>query len=510
MIRFNLRKPVALLLFFLTGMLTGYTQPRLVVDGGNIKPEQLASTENYKLWMETGDGNVVTKFNTGMLWTDNGQRLYPATMFAARLYDDRARPPRPPQTTASLAGRTESSFVAQNMVSIPLSADTAKKVKLFASVNEVVPGDPMAAGISFRIIGKGSYRLVFKYNSRGKTAFVPIDPRNNLSLSDNNDQPVIIPPVRTFNNESVRAAGANGTYNNSLVIQGISSEAGKIINLFLTLIPGGKIDSTEIEVAYYYNSSMETRDSWELKGTDILPAMAGNDSHDPNNIIVSPKSLPAATTKSTLHYTINFENTGPGDATTVLAAFFHPSEMDITQSIKNLQVMYSDKLWKADMIYDTARRCYIFTIQPPPGETLYGTDRVPDYPNHPKSKGKLEFDIEIKRVNGIEFPDLAEAYAQIYFTSLNDGAAGDVNNIQQRLIDMEICLPGTVGFELPVRTRNAYTLFTDACNGGQADCKCADPHGFWQWLCCRWWIIAIIILALAVFWLLYKLRRQNN
>lgn len=494
-------------LFLLGGIITGHAQPRLGTQSSRITLEQ--PSKGYKLWLETGDGNVITGTSDNILLDDNTQRAYPAMLFAARLYDDRQRPPRPPQTTASIAGRTTNGFAVSNITSAPLT-QSGKLVKLFTSVGEVVPGDPMCLGISIRIAGKGGYRLTLKYNSNKKIAFTPIDPRNATSVSDYRDQPVSIPAVRTFYNETVKAGAANGLYANSLIIEGNASITDEIRNVFITLLPGEKIDSTDIEVVYDFKDVTRVSDTWETKDTDKLPSMPGKDSHDPNNVIVREKCLPLSATQTTLHYTVNFENIGVGDATMVKAAFYHPQEMDTTQKIRNLQVIYSDRPWKADMEYNTLRKCYVFTINPPPGAVLEGTGQVTGYPNNPKSKGKLEFDITVTRANGLEFPDLAEAFAEIYLLSLNDGALGDRNNVQSSLIDAGFCLPGTEGFELPVRTNNAHTLFSEACNGCEKPCTCENPHGVWEWLKCRWWVVVIVILALVLFWLLYKLRTQNN
>lgn len=465
----------------------------------------------YAIWIEKGDGNYVNNFSSGISnITVNSCNMQPI-MLATKLYEHKRRPP----TTASTAAIAAMATTPGTMFSPELTSGGGQ-LKLFTNTRAVVDNDYMVAAISY--IPKrnpanndvaAEYQLVFRYNDAVKGAFVPIsDTGHKSSMIDNNGRTVPISDIRNFGSGKAEILSTPGRgYTNGIVFKGIAVDPGNtaISNIFISLstVAADKLpDSSRMEAELFYRT--KSSETWVSAGISPVASMPSLSAHDPNSIAVSPRCLPLPQVKHTLHYTINFQNTGRGNADAVFAVFYIPDQMNTSRKIWNLKASYSDipdHLISTDKItYDWANSRIIFKIDPAT-DVLDGTEGISNPVNNPKTMGQISFDLEVLPGPNPNQQSIQEAWAEIYFHGVNP--SGSV--VQPEMVAAGLFLPGTENYERPVRTRNAITLYSACCDGvSKKDCS----ENVCTWWHCYWWIILVILLIFVLWWLYKRSRRR--
>lgn len=475
----------------------------------------------YSIWLETGDGNYASNFSSG---TTDILTITPASsivtkpfMIATRLYEHH----RPPSAS--------SSFIPQNIGTLGTLSSIMlgqKSVTLFSNVHEIVAGDTMVFGISYstpQMNTNGNYKLVFRYNKSDQKTFVPVtNTSNKVRDYTTANSSVDVQNIRVFNNEMIdiqnTSSGADlGGYKNAIVFNGINMSSNKF-NIFISLVPNDAIterDSDDLEAVLYYQDKEGAEplkvDESHITGMQILSA------HDPNRIQVSPTCLSLPQTTRVLHYTIDFQNTGLGDADEVIAVFNAPDQMNTQGQIRNVKLTYAGNPVRTlttltpnpDYVIDNNK--IIFTIN----GTLSGCKDLANAVTNTKTMGSISFDLEVMPSPNVQTPAMLQAWAEIYFHSAPDTRLGALIltpspdfKITAEMESKGLVVKGTTGFEMPIRTNNAITLFSKCC-GEVEECNCKHPKKFLQWVQCYWWVLIIVLSLIVILWLSKKLRHQK-
>ena len=468
----------------------------------SFNADRPADTKNlYSLWLETGDGNYVSSFSAGLTDIPAGPYINQPFLFASKLYEGR-RPPNP--TNRSTLNVT----TASTPVTMMSPALGTGRLKLFSNVRDIVSGDTMVFGISYltdTIIAKdkiNKYKLVFRYNKDQQNTFIPfLTATDDFPVADyNNNTSLRMPGIRKYGSETVSLLTAGdinlGTYQKGIVFKDINPD-GKLFNIFISLVPNEVLNNTnniEVELLYQTPGS----ENWKSAGTDNLSMLSGY-SHDPNNIDVFPQCLSLPQTKQILHYTINFQNTGTVNANSVKVAYYIPGQMNINRGIFNLKVSFGEEqnYTRTVTINDWANGRIIFNM-----DGILEGCHSPNTVTSLKTMGKITFDVEILPGANPQMPALLQAWADIYLK----GNIVSRSSITSEMESEGLYIDGTAGYEMPVRTQNAITQFSNCCSY-VPDCNCKHPKGFWQWLQCYWWILVIVLLLFVIWWL-YKIRHH--
>ena len=467
-------------------------------------------THYTSLWLETGDGNYITDFNTGINVFSAGKTVYPPLLLASKLYE----PPTHPPTASSILNFNSSNPAP--MINSPV-LDKPHQIKLFSNTGEIVSGDTMVFAISYRAIDTSLlYRVVFRYNSNGQNSFDRINsPNQTSSIPDYNAatrSPVN--SIRNFGGESVSVyngtPGNNSGYTDGIIFDQIKA-SGNVLNIFISMRPADNLNlnsTTGLEAELLSRTS--SRANWQQVDISKIGSMAILNSHDPNNISVFPQFLSLPQSKQVLHYTINFQNIGGGDADTIKVLFNIPGQMNRAKSISNLGGFCGRFTLIPNFDIDMVNGNIIFKIV----HDLQGC-RSPLLTNSPESRGQISFDLEIVPGQDPGQPAVLEAWADIYFHTkgimFSNGFTGQPKLpcyiVNDSAIKAGLFIPGTFEYELPIRTNNAVTVFSKNC-GDDDRCNCSRPKGFWQWLHCYWWISVIVLLLFVIWWLYKKRQRQ--
>jgi hypothetical protein len=480
-----------------------YLPPGVVVYSWQDLPAG-SESPRYSLWLEKGDGNYCCNFSSGPVTIPSSACFGAPVMMASALYEHRRRPP----TTASSVMIGTPAAVPGKMSSPAL---TSGQVKLFTSTRDIVDSDYVVAAISYvpKLFPQENiydYKLVFRYNNNEKNTFIPIlNPAQMSGIKDFNTQRMVqVNDVRKFNNENVNLAAAAdlNAYRYGLTFDNIKP-SDDTANIFISLLAAEKdvlpaFSNMEAELFYRHDKGGQ----WISRGTSAVSNMQSVYAHDPNSISVSPRCLSLPKTLQTLHYTINFQNTGKGAADRVMVAFHIPQDMNQAKKIWNLKASYSDipDYVINNIVYDWDNSRIIFTLDPTT-DLLDGTEGLPYPVSNPKTMGQLSFDLQVMPGSYPNSPDVLEASADIYF---HGATAQSPSSITAGLVSDGIVIAGTEGFEMPVRTNNALVVYSACCDGNAPhDCS----KGVVAWLLCYWWVILLILLILLLWWL-YRRRRR--
>jgi hypothetical protein len=473
----------------------------------------------YSIWLEKGDGNYLSTFSNGLDDIPAGRFSNPPYLLASKLYEHGTRPP-PPPSSGSTSNNTPA-ITGPETITSPLSG-SSNKIILFSNVREIVANDTMVFGISYSPNvnpqnASGKYKVMFRYNTPEAQMFIPIAsgtsgiiPTYNVPDYSNNSS-ISLPYIRKYHDEDIRLDGFSDTelysYSNAIAFDNIN-ESNSIFNIFISLIPLNDLPvATSIEAVIYYQNNKG--DSWTAIDSSKIENMVSLEVHDPNSISVSPKCLSLPQTTQKLHYSINFQNTGEGNADAVKVAFYFPPQTNRTNrtiNLEHLKIAYSgfQELAPAEPEYDLVNGRIIFTLELSDPNLLYGTKEAPDPVTNPKTMGQISFDLEILPGTDVNQSAILDAWAEIYLR----GESASLDSISLDMISRGLFMAGTSGFEKPVRTNNAITLFSN-CSTVKPVCKCSHPKGIWQWLCCYWWIIVIILLIFVIWWM-YKTKRRHG
>jgi hypothetical protein len=478
----------------------------IIPSGVIIHSSQLSSVESnqkpYSLWVEPGDGNYITDFSAGLSFTPSVIKQSPLLM-ATKLYERDRRPPPTSGSASRISVFSTDTAVMKSSKLLP-----GDSIVLFSNVNSVMPLDPMVFAMSYRPSANQAgfvtpvYRVIFRYNIGNRDVFEKIarkDQRHPFPEFSNPASPgsMEINDIRNFANESISVINKPITTReinkdspetstaDSIVFNVITDSIGTN-NIFITLFPN-EIDPVNLPPVRL-EAVLEVRESAGTGWTSIQKSVLELGmayAHDPNNITVFPARLPLPQQNRKLHYTINFENTGNGDAKAVKVVFFCPSQMKwdsiaIRASVKASLSEISDfKFQTKDIVFDTIHKRIIFTLDSP-GVLIEGISpgRLPVISNH--RMGKIEFDLPALAEANPDLSTTIEAWADIYFK----GQTPSPDSVSDGMIRSGRCLPGTKSYEFPVRTLNATAIYYKCDN--QPPCNCQNPRGLWRRLGCAW------------------------
>jgi hypothetical protein len=511
----------------------------------------------FRTWMENGKGNFSTTITESPVLTnsDLGAK-YDPLMFASILYEN---PRRPSGTSANISNSIPSTEPNRSSLLLP-----GRQIKLFQNVPRVVSGDPMTFAISYKLPPVREtnylYRIVLKYNhsgSRVAPVFIPLQ-----SASDSIDLPVIeklsetnyslnsnnIPAVRTFSTETItyhtssnyiiEEAGLNAsaltdaeitrerqedTWNNNLsfenaVLFNTLTKDTAVHNIFVTLNPGifdkqlineqppvfleAVLQKTILKDNLEQEKTDKSGNIWtDVETSRIEDELA--DAHDPNEVIVFPKCIKLPQRKTTLHYQVNFQNTGEGDANGIVVRFHAPKQADMNSiSIKSVSCGGATASGTAigtmlsSRHYTTPENTIIFKVT----GTLKGA-YVDNPAFNPETKGSIIFDLDINPETDIQKTTTIDAFADIFFRS----APGNTTNDIKPTMTERNRYPAEVdGYELPIITNTEQAVYRENC--GQK-CNCQKP-GCWLF---TWWgmLLLLLLLILLIFAVRCFLRRSS-
>lgn len=463
----------------------------------------------YSLWVEKGDGNYLSSMPENPENLSYNSQLYPAVMYATKIYEHDRRPPTGPSATArsatNMRNNTPLPAGADNDIKSPaLGRD--KMIALFSNVREVVPGDPMVFGISYKASsvadeGPVRYRIVFRYNSSDSIAFKPITTETQFSelksgqagseelvkVDDiriyNNEKTFLVTPQSAYEQARLLVTTTNGTekkFQNGIVFDEIPVD-DRNWNIFISLTSEEEKVlpfNIDFEAELYYKKE---RGEWVPVGKGLLNHLNKAEAHDPNSISVSPAFLTLPQQTQTLHYDIDFQNTGMGNAEAVTVIFNCPPKMNWQKKIWNVKASYSEKttyvIDRTD--YDVSNGKIVFTINPVvaagrPQILLDGTQGLADPLNNPLTKGHISFDLEVMPDVNRGKQETLPAWADIYFR----GQFPSDEAIKPDMVTKGIFPQGTETYELPVRTMDASATYTPACAQPAPCTGCAVPKKF--------------------------------
>lgn len=459
-----------------------------------------SNQKTYLLWAETGDGNYVTDFSSGLVLSKPPVVKYTPLLMATKLYERNKRPPPTSGSTVRINTFSTNSTVMQSP-----NLPAGKSIVLFSNVNSVMPLDPMVFAMSYRPsaiqgITNPAYRVTFRYNIGDMNIFEPVtrDDQKHSFPDVTQSRSTEINDVRRFANENIFAinkpalpAGSKIGYSRESnmadsIVFITTDTSTSIKNIFITLFPND-IDPANLPPVRL-EAILQKRESagnvWTTVEISVLELGMAY-AHDPNNITVFPSRLTLPQQNTKLHYTINFENTGNGNAEAVKVVFFCPQRMkwdsvDIRRNVKARFSEISDFRFKTeDIVFDTIHKKIVFTLNPN-GTLIEGLSphELP-VPNDHRT-GKVEFDIIAPAEENPNLSTTIEAWADIYFK----GEASSPDSVSAGMIRSGRCLTGTESFEFPVRTLNASAIYYRCDN--QPPCNCQNPRGLWRRLGCAW------------------------
>lgn len=482
----------------------------------------------FRIWYENGTGNYTTILQDGQavgLSATNAR--YDAIMMASRLYEN---PRRPPGTSAKfLKDETLEKVNTSDMLS------AGSQIKLFTPVPHVVSADPVVFAISYKLREKKHYRILLKYNHDGSgldNVFTPLNAGDQVDIPTASlkpgsaDQYVLssnkIPQLRNFAGEEIfyHLAGNNILdqrsltasakpdtelkqpddawkelqFKNAVVVYGLAADT-QVHNIFITLLPpvfdGTAVKANPkvfVEAVLQENTAPIVKES-NAAYNDIETSRVQDvvsDAHDPNGVSVSPECLLLSQNVTSLHYKIDFENTGNGDADSVLVAFTPPANCVVKSITVNSVTCGRTGGACPNSLFTAYNRDENGHIIFPVKGTLKGsyvnTKTEPD----PQTKGSIEFNMEITPNNGAKE---LKAWADIFFHSANGDTRNDMNRDTAKAMGFP---QQTIGYEHPVTTVPARAFYKDQC-GKEV------PHFPWWWL-----LLIAFLLLLLVLWLAFR------
>jgi hypothetical protein len=339
---------------------------------------------------------------------------------------------------------------------------------------------PMPFGLTSNVATR--YKIIFRYNNPGNQVFAQIKNINQASnLTDYATSGAnLLRDIRIFNNEKITIeTGVDSKGFPDRVVFDAIMPSKDTFNIFISLVPLSELGingttSLEAEILAQFG------EKWISVGSaSSMPSIASDNAHDPNQISVSPEFISLPQTTQTLHYTIDFQNTGLGDADTVKVVFYCPAQMNELKKIWNLKASYSEitDFKTIDTQYEWNSGRIIFTLIPVEPITgikyfLDGTRNIPNPINNPLTMGQISFDLEILPGNDIHRQEILHAWAEIYFRGIFPSDCAITNN----MVSEKVFISGTNEYEIPVRTRDACTVYSGSSKS-PAVCTCQSPRG---------------------------------
>jgi hypothetical protein len=277
---------------------------------------------------------------------DPNTNYFGDNMALTKLHGIYGKPPKPkPSSHANKNKQEDAQNDIRPTILEKVLSDATPVIKITPSIWSVVPGDMMTFVITYNIPQSDTtYNnyIIFYYNllKRGKTTiavptFRVIDERNNTigidQLEGAISREVEIPAIRCYNGEIFEL-----DENNITIIKFTRLKAdAREHHIFISLSPNDNIYAADelltnvsADIRYKPFNSDKKTDAHEV----TLPIAR---SHDPNNILITPACLPSFNEAVKLGYTVNFRNTGRGNARDVRIVVNLGPNVDIN-TIRNI------------------------------------------------------------------------------------------------------------------------------------------------------------------------------
>jgi hypothetical protein len=460
----------------------------------SILPSGANPMKSTKVWFEAGNGYFSTIPVTNHPVT--GRQQHVPLLMATNLYDTtRDIPISPPSIITS----ETMILTLGNGVNSSTEILRSNGIKITPNAYDVVPGDPMAFAISYKIpesqidrnpklpVIEKTYKIYFLYNNN--RTFDSITNTSNESMlvgglpfftcrRHNNE----IPTYNTTINPGINP-------NNSLnwvCFTNIKADQYREKNVFVSLKP---FDNLEIGKSGSVYAILTTSDD-VIIATDSIVNMAFLPAHDPNYLVQQPYCLLFPKKIYPFNYTVHFQNTGEGNAKEVKVVIQLPKGMDFgSLKIKKASFAGADytKTIRVSKDLSLNQVVVIFISDTIRGQIheLLGTALSPQPATDPKTMGEVQFTLNSTPNTENEM----SAFADIYFRSVHpsDSLAPDGY------------------YEKPVRTNTGVTKYKNSCN----TCRdCPTPCKKFLGLCWWWWIIIFSILMLIIYILLRRRKKE--
>lgn len=500
---------------------------QLVANAANNYPGTIPAIPSCAFVLEYGNGYFTTQNSNDEYYYSESKMVNPVLTLSGRY--DTIKPPGVYSATlnpASLGSNTSQSLLndGEYIRLTPIARSINVKDEMLFILTYKKPPQ-MAAG-----------KLMFFYNSRGANAFIPILSVNEKIAESINEFNKLgtVNRIRNHFKENFTVPNSPATINGlegggyQNVFSWVLDSSLNIeteYNVFITLRTADNLptaNTINIEAAFLYsklisvNSPIQITNNSQFTDTAFssLQLPASFYPHDPNYITVLPKCIVKSSGIERVKYHIHFQNEGGGAAHRLkikvhmdsrLAASIGKLNADSfrimagKKSVDSLAYQkLNDSTFRLDIcfrkktgnnIVDTdAQTNGIF-------DSSLSSNKVPFFAINELTMGDVYFELNVPKS---EEADLA-AQAEITFYSGGN-------------IDME-----------PVFTRPDTLFIRNTCSGNlypsisaiEKACECANNKQSgncsckWLGLCWCWWIVIALIIAIFI-WLISRRSRRNS
>jgi hypothetical protein len=477
----------------LTVITTGSKYPVVTQTSNPVQPSGNDQTKRTKLWFEAGNGYFATTPVTN--YTVIGIQGHEPLLMATNLYDTtKDQPVSPPGNIISKNMNLTSGTGTNSFTQILGTSG----IKITPNAYDIVPGDPMAFAITYKIPdvtpGKGDvkkapvegYKIYFLYNNN--RTFDPVSPSSNNQLTVGGK---LFDACRPHNAETVsynaviNKPGVNtNTSANWVCFSNISANEFAEKNVFVSLKPFTDLETGKSGSVY----AVLTTANDEFVAADSIPNMHFGPAHDPNYLVMQPYCLRLPKKVNPFNFTVHFQNTGEGNANEVKVVVQLPRGFDLDNlNVKSASFAGIDYKTLVGISKDKSANQVIAIFKSTGvASELWGTATSLQPATDPKTMGEIQFTVN----STPNTDDVLTADADIYFRSVHPSSS----------------LAPDGYYEKPVKTNTGVTKYKNSC-----ECRdCPEPSCKKFLGLCWWWWILILLGAMLVLWLLLHKRKKEE
>ncbi len=453
---------------------------------------QTAPNGAYNVWYEYGNGKFYkTSFATlATLATFQSSGMPtavvpPGTVSGIKRIIRTYSPPIPPTPTKLYSARPTVAVTAA-FPTINLSAGTS--LGIVKSTTDFISGDTLLLALQYMAANNNIKKVAFFYNKNVLSSFTTIPAGNDIinlqhDVTTVSTATITTNQIRVHQSESFTAASAllltkaGAGYKNGLVFA-LPSGRPLTSNIFLTMYtPMGVSASNTEDFKLVF---LDQNDSAIDKGYyDNIVNHAGLTSHDPNCEIVSESCLtPAEAVGKTLNYEVHFQNTGLGQADTIVTKTTLPAGYTIADVVGYPSInirwqvaeTYFNSNYTVDASYSTGNQIELRYYKTPGASLiLAGTLLLADPVNDVTTMGGFNFQLQLKPP--FTAPSQLTSTTSIYFDK-NDAVV--TNTASVRISECCTCADAIGSYS----QSNA--------SASMANCLCKKAkRKFWRWLFCK-------------------------
>jgi hypothetical protein len=381
------------------------------------KTEAQSTTPNgiYNLWYEYGNSQFYkTSFSTlDSLLNFQNVGLPPngTNELGIKKIITTYNPTPPPANTIKFYSARPTQSINNSYPKISLL--NGNDLGIVKSTTDFISNDTIMIALQYTATTNIPKKVAFFYNNNSTSSFLQIPASNNIitlpnDFTANNTYPT--KQIRVHKSESIaiatasQLANAGAGYNNGLVFS-LPNTRPLTSNIFLTMYSFLDIPSANIEnfkIIFLDNADKPISKGYQ----DNIVNHSKLKSHDPNNELVSVGCLtPTEAINKILDYTVNFQNTGLGNADTIITKTTLPIGYSINDVIgyPNITTPWqiADTFFNDNyVVQNTYSHDNIIEMRyykkPSRSMILRGTLGLIDPSNDARTKGGFHFSLQLK------------------------------------------------------------------------------------------------------------------